>query len=95
MGLEFKIIQSERRELARVTCDKCGVEIEKLREGGWNPFGEPYSLYHEPLFKDYFLLDKSWGYFSHNDAKTHQAVLCEGCYNECFKGVSINITNYM
>jgi hypothetical protein len=95
MGLEFKIVPSERRELARVTCDKCRQEIEKVHEGGWNEMGEPYSIYHEPSFKDFFLLEKSWGYFSGKDTETHRLVLCEACYDEVFANVTIQITNYM
>jgi hypothetical protein len=95
MGLAYKIINTERKELDRVTCDKCRNEIEKVSDGGWNPFGEPFSMYHEPVFKDYFLLDKSWGYFSGKDTETHRAVLCEGCYDEIFKGVNIDTSNYM
>lgn len=95
MGLEFKIIQVERKELDKVTCDKCGNEIKKHGEGHWNEFGEPHSVYHEPHFDEFFLLDKSWGYFSGKDTETHRAVLCEACYDEVFKGVNIQITNYM
>ena len=54
MGLEFKIEQSERKLLDKVTCDGCGKEIKKITEGGWNPCGEPYSNFHEPGFEDFF-----------------------------------------
>jgi hypothetical protein len=95
MGLEFKIVNIEKKELDRVTCDKCRKEVKKTGDGGWNPFGEPYSVYHEPSFEDFFLLEKSWGYSSGKDTETHRAVLCEACYDEIFSGVALQITNYM
>lgn len=94
MGLEFKIITSERKELDKVVCDRCSREIRKDSEGQWNPLGEPYSIYHEPRFKeDYFELDHSWGYSSKKDGETHKAVLCEDCYDAVFKDVKITITD--
>lgn len=95
MGIEFKIVQADRKQVDKVTCDKCGKNIPKTSEGGWNPCGEPHSVYHEPSFEDFFFLDKSWGYSSGKDTETHRAVICESCYDEIFKGVNIQITNYM
>jgi hypothetical protein len=95
MGLVYKIINSERKELDTVTCDKCGVEIKKNSEGGWNPFGEPYSIYHSPSFENFFLLEQSWGYGSNKDGEVHTAALCEPCYDEVFKDVKINRTDSM
>lgn len=89
MGLEFKIVQSERKVLDKVTCDDCGKEIRKDSEGGWNQFGEPYSIFHEPAFDDFFLLEKNWGYSSSQDGISHQAVLCEDCYKKVFASVKI------
>jgi hypothetical protein len=95
MGLEFKIIQSERKELDKAICDRCGVEIKKLSEGHWNEYGEPHSVYHEPGFDCFFFLEHSWGYFSNKDGQTHRAVLCEPCYDIVFKDVKIKVTNYL
>lgn len=95
MGLEFKIIQSERKELDKVSCDRCGNEIKKHSAGNWNPCGEPYSVYHEPHFDEFFVLEKSWGYYSGKDTETHRAVLCEPCYDITFKDVKIAVTHYM
>jgi hypothetical protein len=95
MGLEYKIIQSERKELDKVTCDRCGHVIEKESEGGWNPCGEPYSVYHEPHFREeYFVLDERWGYSSNKDGQTHKAVVCEPCYDIVFAEVKIQVTEY-
>jgi hypothetical protein len=93
MGLEFKIVNSERKELDKVVCDRCDAEIKKHAEGQWNQFGEPYSLYHEPSFDNFFLLKQSWGYGSQKDGETHRAVLCEPCYDEVFKDVHIEISH--
>lgn len=95
MGLEFKVEKIERKILDRVICDRCGKEIEKVTEGGWNQFGEPMSKFHEPSFNDFFLLEHSWGYSSRKDTQTHQAVVCEDCYDEIFKDVKITVTHYM
>ena len=95
MGLEFKIIESERKELNKVVCDRCSRELKKESEGGWNPCGEPHSVYHEPAFECFFLLDHRWGYSSKKDTEHHRAVLCEPCYDEVFRGVRITITNYL
>jgi len=95
MGLEYAIIDSKRKELDRVVCDRCGRSIEKESAGQWNPFGEPFSQYHEPHFKeDYFVLETSWGYFSKKDGQTHRAILCEPCYDLVFAGVKIAVTEY-
>lgn len=94
MGLEYKIINTERKELDKVTCDKCGKEVRKESEGQWNPFGEPHSVYHEPSFDCFFMLDHSWGYSSKKDGQNHKAVLCEPCYDEVFAGVKIAVTEY-
>jgi hypothetical protein len=92
MGLEFKIIEAQKKELDRVVCDRCQKEIRKDSEGHWNEFGEPYTQYHEPAFDDFFLLDHCWGYSSGKDGEHHKAVLCEPCYDEVFKHVKIQIT---
>lgn len=89
MGLTYKIVNSERKELDKVTCDRCGAEIEKVAEAGWNQFGNPYSIYHEPSFGNFFLLNHTWGYGSDKDGVTHTAVLCEPCYDTVFKDVEI------
>ena len=94
MGLEYKIIPSERKELDKVICDRCSIELKKDTEGQWNQYGEPFSKYHEPHFDCFFLLEHSWGYTSKKDGETHRAVLCESCYDEIFKDVKIQVTNY-
>lgn len=95
MGLEYKIVPSTRKELSGATCDKCGKRIKVDGPGLWNPFGEPYSVYHEPcLEEEVFVLENSWGYFSHKDTQHHSVVLCEGCYDIVFKDVKIKITEY-
>lgn len=93
MGLEYKVENVERKLLDRVACDRCDKEIEKVSDGQWNPFGEPHSRYHEPCFKEYFLLRTGWGYFSRKDNQIHEAVICEDCYDEIFKGVKVKITH--
>ena len=92
MGIEFKIINTEKLEIDKIVCDRCSIEIEKLTEGGWNQFGEPYSTYHEPAFVSFFELDVTWGYDSRKDGDHHRAVLCEDCYDEVFKDVKIHKT---
>ena len=92
MGLEFKIIQVERKVLDKVTCDCCGKEIRKDSEAHWNECGEPYTNFLEPSFDDFFLLEKTWGYSSPQDGTSHQAVVCEDCYKKVFAGVKIKIT---
>lgn len=92
MGMEYKIVNVERKLLNKVTCDRCGNEIEKLSDGGWNEFGEPYSNLFEPHFQEFFLLAKSWGYDSKKDGDKHQAVVCEPCYDLIFKDVRLEIT---
>ncbi len=94
MGLEFKIINTEKRELDKVVCDRCSIEIEKLTEGHWNQWGEPHSTYHEPVFISFFELSVAWGYDSRKDGEIHKAVLCEDCYDEVFKDVKIHKTSY-
>lgn len=94
MGLEFKIVTAEKKELDKVVCDRCSIEIKKEGQGHWNEFGEPHSVYHEPSFDDFFMLNHSWGYSSKKDGEQHQAVLCEPCYDEVFKSVKIHVTHY-
>lgn len=93
MGLEYKIENSTRKLLDKVSCDRCGIQIEKVTSGGWNQFGEPYSLYHEPSFGEFFLLKHQWGYGSPRDGEVHEAVICEPCYNIVFQGVKITVTH--
>jgi len=93
MGLTYRIENVERKLLDKITCDRCGLEIKKTYEGGWNQCGEPHSYFHEPGFeKDYFLLQQTWGYGSRKDGEKHEAVICESCYDEIFKHVKIKIT---
>jgi hypothetical protein len=96
MGLKYKVIKSERKELSKVTCDHCDKNI-KLSKGRWNPMGKPHTMYHEPMAieEDYFVLRSSWGYYSRKDYDVHEAVLCEACYDIVFKDVKILITNDM
>lgn len=94
MGTEYKIINSERKELDKVVCDRCGAEVKKHSGGQWNPMGEPYSLYHEPSFDDFFSFKQVWGYRSQKDGEIHSAVLCEPCYDTVFSGVKIQVTEY-
>lgn len=91
MGLEFKTMPIERNLLDRVVCDRCGAEVVKESEGGWNEFGEPHSMFHEPAFREFFLLRHTWGYSSRKDGETHEAVLCENCYDAVFKDVKITV----
>jgi ribosomal protein S26 len=95
MGLEYKIVQSERRVLDEITCDRCGKKIPKEAEGGWNVFGEPYSLFHEPAFACFFRLKQNWGYSSRKDMEEHEAVLCEDCYDIVFKDIPIKVTEHI
>ena len=95
MGLEFKLIQSEKKELSGATCDRCNKKIEISGPGHWNDSGEPYSLYHEPYLKEEcFILHTRWGYYSNKDMQEHTAVLCEACYDIVFKDVKIKIEGY-
>lgn len=93
MGLEYKIEKTERKLLDKVVCDRCFAAVEKISEGGWNMWGEPYSVFHEPSFATFFLLRIHWGYGSRKDGETHQAVLCEDCYDTTFRDVRIAKTN--
>jgi hypothetical protein len=99
MGREYKIVESTRKEIDKAVCDRCDKIIgrhKELGEGHWNPCGEPYSNYFEPMLEEeFFVLNKSWGYFSGKDTEIHEAVLCESCYDIVFKDVKIKITNYM
>jgi protein-arginine kinase activator protein McsA len=94
MGIEFKIINTEKREVDKIVCDRCSIEIEKLTEGGWNQFGDSFTVYHEPAFVSYFELNVGWGYDSKKDGEIHKAVLCEECYDEVFKDVKIHKTSF-
>jgi hypothetical protein len=94
VGLEYKVENVERKLLDKVVCDRCDKEIKKVSDGQWNPFGPPHSLYHEPSFEPYFLLQKNWGYHSRKDNQVHEAVVCEGCYDEIFKDVKIAVSEY-
>ena len=91
--LKFKIENVERKLLDRVACDRCDKEIEKISDGGWNPFGEPHGLYHEPAFRDFFLLRARWGYHSRKDSEVHEAVICESCYDGILKDTKTKITD--
>lgn len=95
MGIEYEVVQADRKQVKGVTCDRCGRGIPKTGDGGWNQCGEPHSVYHEPSFRDFFLLDKAWGYDSGKDTERHRAAICEGCYDEILKGVNVQITRYM
>lgn len=90
MGLEYHIVQRDKKELLQAICDKCGLVIVTAGEGSWNEWGPKHSHYHEPyLVQEVFSFTKSWGYHSKKDETTHKVVLCEPCYDEVFKGVSI------
>ena len=95
MGLTFKIVSSERKVLDQVSCDRCNKQIEKISDGGWNQCGEPYSVFHEPGFGSFFHLKHNWGYNSRKDLETHDAVLCEDCYDVVFHDTKITVTHYM
>ena len=96
MGLNYHIVQSERKELSGATCDRCQKEITIDGPGHWNPFGKPYSIYHEPgLMESVFVLDQEWGYHSKKDLERHRAVICEACYDVIFKDVKIAISEYL
>ena len=92
MGHEYEIIQSERKSLVRVTCDKCGHSFKQVTDAQWNHFGPPYSLYHEPGFEDHFYVKNFWGYGTKKDGETHECVLCEPCYDSVFEGIAVKIT---
>lgn len=92
MGLNFIIEKIDHKVLDTVVCDRCGTEIKKVSTGQWNSFGEPYSIY-QPHFEDFFLLRTTWGYFSRKDGESHEAVICETCYDQIFSGVNIKIKN--
>jgi hypothetical protein len=94
MGLEYKIIPSERKVLNKVTCDCCSKEIRKTGDAHWNPCGEPYSNFFEPSFDDFFLFEKCWGFDSSQDGVRQRAVICEDCYKVIFKDVKMEITHY-
>lgn len=89
MGLQYKIIKADIKELDRVVCNRCGKDIPKLHEGGWNQFGEPFSVRHEPSFEDFFQLRHTWGYSSSKDGRRDLAVLCEACYDLVFAGCNL------
>lgn len=95
MGLEYKIINRETKELDSVVCDRCNDTIEKESDGYWNQFGEPYSVYHGPHFKQEFVVIKtSWGYSSNKDGQNHEIVLCESCYDRLFDSIPKKVGNY-
>lgn len=91
MSLEFKTIPIEHELLDRVKCDRCGKDVKKESEGGWNQWGEPHSMFHPPAFRDFFLLKHTWGYSSRKDGERHEAVICEDCYDVIFKDVKVKI----
>jgi hypothetical protein len=95
MGLEFKIELVERKILDKVTCDLCGKNVEQLFKSGWNPYGEPFTVFHEPHFNEYFHFKKTWGYTSRKDGQEHEIVLCEDCYDKVFKDVRIKVRDYL
>jgi hypothetical protein len=94
MGLEYKIVESTRKELCGATCDSCGKNINVSGPEQWNTFGEPFSYYHAlTLMDDCFVLDQPWGYNSRKDGEHHHAVICESCYDKIFKDVKISTTD--
>lgn len=98
MGLKYRIVESTRKEMYRMICDRCGKKSKLASKGQWNPYGKPYSCYHEPSFDgspEFCIIRFDWGYFSKKDTETHEIVLCEPCYDILFKDVNIKITNYM
>lgn len=94
MGLKYKVVLSERKELDTVSCDRCTQPIKKIDTGHWNEYGELYTKYHGPMFECFFELNQTWGYSSGKDGQHHSAILCEPCYDQVFKDVKIKVNNY-
>lgn len=95
MGFEYKIIQTERKILDRVTCDRCSIEIKKTSDAHWNEYGEPFTNFFEPHFAEFIVTEHSFGYNSSKDGETHKTVLCEPCYDAVFREIpNTQITNY-
>jgi len=72
----------------KVICDCCDKELEKLNDESFNSYGNFFPAW----FREYFVLKTTWGYNSYKDMDTHEAVICESCYDRLFKDVKIRIT---
>ena len=91
MGLNYRIGKVERKILDSVTCNRCGKDIPKVSDGGWNQLGELFSVYQQPSFECFFELKQWWGYSSSKDGEEHRAALCRACYDQVFAGCNVEI----
>jgi hypothetical protein len=91
MGLNYKILTTQRQVLDSVTCDRCHKEVKKVSEGGWQSFSDTTGRFNEPHFEDYVVIEQHWGYFSNKDGQRDRAVICESCYDVLFHGVDIHV----
>lgn len=66
----------------RIYCNCCGEEIERTAVAD--------------TYMDYLHIEKSWGYFSSKDLKTHTFNICEKCYDRWVESFVIPIEdNYI
>ena len=63
--IEFKETLNKVKDINKVFCNNCGLEIEKDIYGYIN---------------DYLHIEKCWGYNSNNDGNIHNFDICEDCY---------------
>lgn len=61
-------------EKEKLFCNKCGKEID---------------YFQSSIRKDYVVLEKCWGYTSDKDGEIHRIVICEKCYDQFVKDLSI------
>jgi len=85
MSIIYKAIPSERLVADKIICDRCGKELEKHMGESFNDHGTFFSAW----FDDYFHLKQDWGFYSNKDQDHDEAIICEACYDEIFKGVKI------
>lgn len=63
----YQTIPEEKIVIEKIICNACGREIEKDAHG---------------YFADSLHVEKTWGYHSNKDGKTHSFDICESCYDQ-------------
>lgn len=75
---QYKIQLTEKKEVEKIICNKCGKEIPAYK-------GVPA--------EDVLEVEKRWGYFSEKDNRVDRFDLCEACYDELIESFKIKLRN--
>ena len=76
--MQETIIAVEKNEkIEKIFCNMCGKEIQKS----------------DGFFHDHIHIDKTWGYFSEKDGKTHSFDICETCYDRLLESFVLPVTD--